>query len=265
MTREHGPMLTIEGLHLTRTDGATRRDVLRGVDLRVHTGEIVALMGTSGAGKSTVLRAAVALEPFVAGRITVDGVSLVPGPVPKESQLRTFRRRIGMVFQQHALFPHLTVRETVALAPVHAARAVPAHVRRIADDLLTSLGIAHRADAYPARISGGEAQRVAIARALALDPQVLLMDEPTAALDPARRGALADTLRALAAGGRALLITTHDIDFAKGVADRVAIIAHGVIVEAGAARQVLERPAHEATRDLLAHPDDRSPAPGSIW
>lgn len=243
------PVLSIEGLRLARE----RREVLRGVSLQLPAGQVCALMGVSGAGKSTVLRAAVALEPFDGGRIAVDGVSLVPGPVPRESQLRDFRRKVGMVFQQHALFSHLTVRENVMLAPVHAIGAMPQHAADVADTLLAAMGVAHRAHAYPSQISGGEAQRVAIARALALDPPVVLMDEPTAALDPARRGALADTLRGLAAAGRALLITTHDIDFAKAVADTVAVLAHGEVVELGDARRVLDSPAHAATRELLSH------------
>lgn len=247
--------LQIEGVHLTRA----QQPVLRGVDLAVPVGQVWALMGVSGAGKSTVLRAAVALEPFDAGRIVVDGEVLVPGRAPPESRLHTLRRRVGMVFQQHALFPHLTARENVTLAPMHVARTEVAQARARADALLASLGVAHRADAFPAQLSGGEAQRIAIARALALDPPVLVMDEPTAALDPARRGALADTLRRLAAEGRALLITTHDIEFAKAVADRVAVLAEGVVVEVGASRQVLERPSHDATRELLRHSLGESP------
>lgn len=239
--------LRIEGVRLSR--GA--REVLRGVDLSVARGEVWALMGVSGAGKSTVLRTAVALEAFDAGRIVVDGETLTPGRVPPESQLRALRRCIGMVFQEHALFPHLSARDNITLAPRHVADTAPATARARADALLSSLGVAHRADAFPGQLSGGEAQRVAIARALALDPHVLLMDEPTAALDPARRGALAVTLRELAHAGRALLITTHDIEFAKTVADHVAIMSLGTIVETGDARQVLESPGHQATRELL--------------
>lgn len=248
-----GLVLHIDALRLARLQQGERREVLRGVSLALTAGRVCALMGVSGAGKSTVLRAVVALEAFDAGRITVDGVALHPGPVPKESALRQFRRKVGMVFQQHALFPHLTVHENVTLAPVHALGAVAQDAGRIADDLLTALGVVHRRDAYPSQISGGEAQRVSIARALALDPPLLLMDEPTAALDPARRVVLAESLRALATNGRALLITTHDIDFAKAVADDVAVMAHGEIVERGEARRVLESPSHEATRALLRH------------
>lgn len=247
------PVLHIDALRLTRRQQGEPREVLRGISLTLPVGRICALMGVSGAGKSTVLRSVVALEAFDAGTIRVDGVSLHPGPVPRESALRQFRRKVGMVFQQHALFPHLTVHENVTLAPIHAGGAEPRLAAGIADELLASLGVAHRREAYPSQISGGEAQRVAIARALALDPPLLLMDEPTAALDPARRGALAETLRALAAAGRTLLVTTHDVDFAKAVADEVAVMAAGEIVEIGAARRVLESPQHEATRALLSH------------
>lgn len=247
--------LQIEGLRLSRA----RREVLRGVDLVVPAGDVWALMGVSGAGKSTVLRAAVALDAFDAGRIVVDGEVLLPGRLPAESRLRALRRRIGMVFQQHALFPHFTARENVMLAPIHTAGVDPTQAQARADTLLASLGVAHRSEAYPGQLSGGEAQRVAIARALALDPHVLLMDEPTAALDPARRGTLADTLRRLAGEGRALLITTHDIEFARTVADRVAVLAEGVVVECGPAREVLESPTHRATRELLRHSLDEPP------
>lgn len=241
------PALRLEHLTLTR-DG---RPVLRGVDLTVPRGEVWALMGVSGAGKSTILRAAVALEPFDGGRIVVDDVTLHPGRIPPESRLRALRQRIGMVFQHHALFAHLTAMENVTLAPVHTGTASPEAARATALSLFESLGVVHRVDAYPAQLSGGEAQRVAIARALALDPQLLLMDEPTAALDPARRVALTETLRALARSGRTLLITTHDIAFARTVADRVAILSHGEVVECGDARAVLDAPQHDATRALL--------------
>lgn len=250
---EAAMILHIDALRLTRRQQGETREVLRGISLALPAGRVCALMGVSGAGKSTVLRSVAALEAFDAGAIRVDGVSLRAGLVPRESALRQFRRKVGMVFQQHALFPHLTVHENVTLAPVHAAGLVAQQASSMADALLESLGVAHRRDAYPSQISGGEAQRVAIARALALDPPLLLMDEPTAALDPARRGALAETLRALAAAGRALLITTHDVEFAKAVADEVAVMAAGEIVELGVARDVLERPNHAATRSLLNH------------
>ncbi|MBX6365719.1 MAG: amino acid ABC transporter ATP-binding protein, partial [Gemmatimonadetes bacterium] len=228
-------MLVVRGLRAERGG----RAVLRGVDLDVAAGEVCALMGVSGAGKSTVLRTIAALESFSAGSIAVDGFTLGPGPVPPESRLRGLRRRVGMVFQAHALFEHLTALENVTLAPVHALGWSRARAEEVARELLGSLGVAARADAYPRQLSGGEAQRVAIARALALDPMVLLMDEPTSALDPARRGALAETLRALARQGRGLLVATHDVDFALAAADRVVVLADGVLAEAGPAAEVL--------------------------
>ena len=239
--------LTVRGLRATR--GTT--PVLSGVDLDVAKGEICALMGVSGAGKSTVLRAIAALQPFSAGSIVVDGFALEPGPVLPESRLKPLRRKVGFVFQAHSLFEHLTVMDNVTLAPVHAQGWTRERAREVAAGLLDTLGVAARAGAYPRQLSGGEAQRVAIARALALDPHLLLMDEPTSALDPARRGALGDTLSALADQGRGLLIATHDVDFALDHADRVAVLADGVLVEHGPARDVLTNPAHAATKALL--------------
>jgi ABC-type polar amino acid transport system ATPase subunit len=158
---------------------------------------------------------------------------------------------VGFVFQAHSLFEHLTVMDNVTLAPIHAQGWTRDRARSVAGGLLDTLGVAARSAAYPRQLSGGEAQRVAIARALALDPLVLLMDEPTSALDPARRGALGDTLSALADQGRGLLIATHDVDFAQDHADRVAVLADGMLVEHGAARDILMNPTHAATRALL--------------
>ena len=209
------------------------RPVLRGASLEVAPGEICALMGPSGAGKSTVLRAIAALQPFSAGSICVDGAALAPGPLPPESRLRQLRHRVGLVFQAHSLFEHLTALHNVMLAPVHALGWTRTRAEQASLALLESLGVAARAHAYPRQLSGGEAQRVAIARALVLDPMLLLMDEPTAALDPARRGALGETLRGLATSGRGLLIATHDLDFARAHADRVLQLADGIVTPAG--------------------------------
>jgi len=217
--------LIVRDLHVAR--GKER--VVRGVDLRVEPGEICALMGASGAGKSTVLRAIVALQPFQAGSIALGDVALVPGPLPPQSRLKALRQRVGMVFQSHSLFEHLSVLDNVTIGPMHALGWTREKAESVAVELLQSLGVAHRAAALPSQLSGGEAQRVAIARALAPDPGTLLMDEPTSALDPARRGALGDTLRALARDGRALLIATHDTEFAREFADRIQILAEGRI------------------------------------
>ena len=223
--------LVVQGLELSRG----KRDVLCGVDLEVRPGEICALMGASGAGKSTVLRSIIALEPFRAGRITIGDAELRAGPLPRQSALSALRRRVGLVFQASALFDHLTALQNVTLAPVHALGWTRERADGVARELLASLGVGERIDAYPRELSGGEAQRVAIARALAPDPAMLLMDEPTAALDPARRGGLGETLRTLAAGGRGLLISTHDVDFARAFADRVVVLDAGKIVKEGPA------------------------------
>lgn len=242
--------LTIRGLEVRHAD----RAVLRGIDLSVAPGEICALMGPSGSGKSTILRSVAALQSFSAGSIRVGDFELAPGVLPKESALKGLRSRVGMVFQAHALFEHLTALENVTLAPVHAFGWTDDRARTVAMELLEELGVAARATARPRELSGGEAQRVAIARALAPGPLMLLMDEPTAALDPARRGALGQTLRELAAQGRGLLIATHDVDLVEAFAHRVAILSEGLIVEEGEPSSVLSRPAHAATRALLHGP-----------
>jgi ABC-type polar amino acid transport system ATPase subunit len=218
-------VLAIDELRLRRGT----REVLRGVTMRVEQGELVALMGLSGGGKTTVLRAITALEPFDAGRIDVGGVVLEAGHAPSRHTVRELRRHVGMVFQDHHLFAHLTALENITLAPLHVAHASPVDAERRALALLESLGVAHRKNAYPRELSGGEAQRVAIARAMAMEPPLLLMDEPTASLDPARRVELGQTLRSLTTGGRTLLITTHDETFAREFASRVIVLADGAV------------------------------------
>jgi ABC-type polar amino acid transport system ATPase subunit len=240
-------ILSIENLRLLRGE----REVLRGVNLSVHEGELVALMGLSGGGKTTVLRTVAALETFDAGSVNVGGVTLRPGPLPRGETLRELRRRVGMVFQLHYLFEHLSALNNVMLAPLHVAKAARAATEARALTLLESLGVAHRRNAFPRELSGGEAQRVAIARAMAMDPPLLLMDEPTASLDPARRYELGETLVELTKGGRTLVVTTHDDDFARDFATRAIILANGEVVEDGAAKEVLTNPQHPATKALL--------------
>ena len=217
--------LEVRGLRVKRGD----REILHGVDLDVDPGEICALMGVSGAGKTTVLRAIAALQPFDDGTIRVGDVTLRPGPVPPQSRLGALRRTVGMVFQAHALFEHLTALDNVTLAPIHALGWPRDRAESVAHELLASLGVGPRAGALPRQLSGGEAQRVAIARALAPGPSLLLMDEPTAALDPARRVALAEILRTLARQGRGLLVSTHDADFARACADREVRLEDGAV------------------------------------
>ena len=242
------PLLESRGLVLRRGT----REVLRGVDLRVGRGEFVALMGLSGGGKTTFLRAVAGLEAFEAGELSIDGVSLPAGRRPPDPVLKALRRKVGMVFQFHHLFEHMTTLHNVWLAPVHVHGVAREDAELRARALLDQLGVGARATALPRELSGGEAQRVAIARALAVDPPLLLMDEPTASLDPARRGELGDTLRRLTASGRTLLAATHDDDFVRGFADRVVVMADGRVVEEGRAAEVLSAPAHPATRELLS-------------
>jgi len=199
-------VLTVSDVYLRRGS----RTILAGVTLDVARGELVAIMGPSGSGKTTVLRAVAGLEPIERGRIDVGG-------------------RVGMVFQFHHLFEHLTALQNVCLAPVHALGIAREQALARAHELLIAFGVDHRAHALPRQLSGGEAQRVAIARALAVDPPVLLLDEPTASLDPARRSELGDLLRELTRRNAALLIATHDEDFASAYATRVLRMANGVL------------------------------------
>ena len=220
-------MLQVQDLRLRR--GA--RQILAGVGFEVSRGELVAIMGPSGCGKTTILRTIAGLEPFDAGYIALGAVRLEGGALPSRDTLRTLRRQVGMVFQFHCLFEHLSALNNVCLAPVHAHGVPSRDAEQRGRALLTAFGVEHRADALPRQLSGGEAQRVAIARALAVDPPVLLMDEPTAALDPSRKSDLGELLRQLRAEGRTLLIATHDEEFARVWATRVLVLRDGVIHE----------------------------------
>jgi ABC-type polar amino acid transport system ATPase subunit len=207
-------------LHLR--DVGIRRDgrlVVQDVSFSANRGERLAIMGPSGSGKTTILRGIAGLDPLASGTMDVG--------------------RVGLVFQFHHLFEHLSAVHNVWLAPVHVLKQPRPDAERRAHALLELLGVGERASALPHQLSGGEAQRVAIARALAMDPPVLLMDEPTASLDPARRGELAATLRQLASQGRTVVISTHDSDFARSCADRVVVLETGRVVRAGATRDVL--------------------------
>lgn len=203
------------------------RTILSAVRLQVSRGEIVAVMGPSGSGKTTILRAVAGLEQFQSGRIAVDGVMLSGGVDAPTPTLRALRQKVGMVFQFHCLFEHLSAIENVCLAPVHAHGVAPASARERGLELLRAFGVDHRAAALPRQLSGGEAQRVAIARALAVDPPLLLMDEPTASLDPERRHELGGLLQGLQRQNRTLVLSTHDEDFARDFATRVVRVRDG--------------------------------------
>src|SRR5262245_66578656 len=226
------------------------REILRGVDVPVTRGEVVALMGLSGSGKTTILRCVAGLETFDAGEIDVAGTRLIARTDPKSTR-RSLHQKVGMVFQFHFLFEHLSALENVCLAPVHVQRLARPRAEERARSLLDHLGVGHRANALPRALSGGEAQRVAIARALAVDPPLLLMDEPTASLDPARCQELGTTLSQLASEGRTLVMTSHDDEFVEAFATRLVVLAGGKVVEEGPPASVLRNPAHEATRALL--------------
>jgi len=219
--------LSATGVHLKRGS----REILRGVDLHADAGEVVALMGLSGSGKTTMLRVIAGLEPRDAGEVSA--------------------AKVGMVFQFHFLFEHLCAIDNVTLAPIEVLGISRGEARQRAQQLLEQLGVGHRAHALPRELSGGEAQRVAIARALAVDPPLLLLDEPTASLDPARRNDLGEALVQLAKSGRALVMTSHDDDFVREFATRVVVLANGGVVEQGHPHTVLTSPQHPATRELL--------------
>src|SRR5205823_6114784 len=218
-------ILQIRNLELTRGP----RSILKDVNLTVDRTELVAVMGPSGSGKTTILRAVAGLERFQGGRVVVDGVALVGGPPIPAAALRELRRKVGMVFQFHCLFEHLSALANVCLAPVHAHGIPRDAAERRGLDLLKAFGVDDRAAALPRNLSGGEAQRVAIARALAVDPPVLLMDEPTASLDPARRAELGGLLRGLLNDGRTLVVATHDEEFARAWATRLLRVHDGKV------------------------------------
>lgn len=208
------------------------RTIVRDASFDVADGELVALLGASGSGKTTILRALAGLEPITTGAIEVGGSRLGPGPLPAGAARRALYKDVGIVFQFHNLFTHMTALENVCVAPVHVLGAPRAVAERDARSLLASLGVEHRATAMPHELSGGEAQRVAIARALAVRPRVLLMDEPTASLDQDRRADLATALRGLVAEGQSVVVATHDHDFVGAVAGRRIVLRAGSIVAA---------------------------------
>lgn len=236
-----------------------RTEVLSGIDLTVRPGEVTVILGPSGSGKSTLLRAINHLEQVDGGTVRVGGELVGYRRKGRklyelhEREILRQRARIGFVFQNFNLFPHLTVRENVALAPVAAQRRSKAAVNTEALELLARVGLADKADEYPSRLSGGQRQRVAIARALALRPAVVLFDEPTSALDPELVGEVLDVIKDLARGGSTLVIVTHEIGFAREVADTVVLLDAGRVVEQGPPAQVLDAPSHPRTKAFLAH------------
>ncbi|MEU1182945.1 amino acid ABC transporter ATP-binding protein [Streptomyces sp. NPDC005820] len=232
--------------------------VLDGVSLTVRPGEVTVILGPSGSGKSTLLRVINHLEKPETGHVSVNGepigVRRHGGRLREVSErtILTQRSRIGFVFQNFNLFPHLTVLDNVAAAPVATGRLTRPEARELARELLGRVGLADKAGAYPRQLSGGQQQRVAIARALALRPGVILFDEPTSALDPELVGEVLAVIKDLATSGTTLVIVTHEVGFAREIADRVVFLDGGRIVEQGPPHEVLDKPRHERTRDFLS-------------
>jgi polar amino acid transport system ATP-binding protein len=233
-------------------------EVLKGIDLTVAPGQVCCLLGPSGSGKSTFLRCINHLEKIDGGRLSVDG-ELVgyrehAGRLHelREKEVAARRRDIGMVFQRFNLFPHLTALDNVTEAPVRVGGLTKARARQEAMELLERVGLGDRAGHYPAQLSGGQQQRVAIARALAMKPKLMLFDEPTSALDPELVGEVLDVMRDLAADGMTMVVVTHEIGFAREVADTAVFMDEGVVVEAGDPAQVLTAPTQERTRAFLS-------------
>jgi polar amino acid transport system ATP-binding protein len=248
------PLLQLRGIH--KSYGPLQ--VLRGVDLEVVAGQVVCLIGQSGSGKTTLLRCVNYLESPERGQVVVDGEligqytrggQLVPLP---GRELAKQRAQIGMVFQSFNLFSHMTALENIVEAPVGIGGVSKAQALETARELLRRVGLADKGDAYPRKLSGGQQQRVAIARALALQPKLMLFDEPTSALDPEIVGEVLDVMRRLAADGMTMLVATHEMSFARDVADEVVFMDGGVIVEQGSPDRVLRAPEHERTQQFLA-------------
>lgn len=238
------PMIVCQDVHKWYGD----YHALRGVSVTIATGEVVVVVGPSGSAKSTFLRALNRLEPHTSGDIWVDGVKL-DAHTPK---LHRLRAEIGMVFQQYNLFPHLSARENVSLAPRNVRKMPAVQADALAVSLLERVGLGDKVDRFPSELSGGQQQRVAIARALAMSPKAMLFDEPTSALDPEMTREVLEVVRELAHEGMTLVIATHEMGFAREVADRVLFFDQGQIVEEGPPEQVLGTPREERTRRFLA-------------
>ncbi len=236
-------IVTIENLHKSYGD----REVLKGIDLAVNQGEVVCVIGPSGSGKSTLLRCVNQLETATSGTITVLGENTTDPDI----DIDALRARVGMVFQQFNLFNHMTVLENCTMAQRKVLRRSKEEATKIALKNLELVGLADRGDATPAQLSGGQQQRVAIARALSMNPDIMLFDEPTSALDPELVGDVLKVMRSLAQQGMTMMVVTHEMAFARDVADRVIFMDQGVVVEEGNAAQVITAPQHERTQEFL--------------
>ncbi|TCK02283.1 amino acid ABC transporter ATP-binding protein [Marinobacterium mangrovicola] len=236
-------MISFNNVHKAYGD----HEVLKGINAEVGKGQVVCLIGPSGSGKSTLLRCVNGLEEYQKGDILIDN-----DRVDAEAKsIHSLRTRVSMVFQRFNLFPHMTALENVMEGPVHVLKENKASARKHAEELLTRVGLSEKMDFYPSALSGGQQQRVAIARALAMKPEAILFDEPTSALDPEMVGEVLQVMRSLAEEHMTMIVVTHEIQFAREVADSVLFLDGGKIVEQGQAREVLTNPQHERTQDFL--------------
>ena len=241
--REITEKVVVENLH--KSFG--KLDVLNGIDLEIHEGEVVCIIGPSGSGKSTFLRCLNRLETVNDGNIYVDGYEITG----KKANINKIRQQIGMVFQNFNLFAHLTVEKNIMLAPVDLGKMDKKQAKAKAAELLARVGLSDKAQYYPHQLSGGQQQRVAIARSLAMQPDIMLFDEPTSALDPEMVGEVLSVMKELAEGGMTMVVVTHEMGFARDVADRVIFMDGGEILEQGTPEQLFGNPQNDRTKDFL--------------
>ncbi|KHD45215.1 amino acid ABC transporter ATP-binding protein [Streptococcus hongkongensis] len=237
-------LLTIEGLHKSFENN----HVLKGIDLSIEKGEVLVIIGPSGSGKSTLLRTMNLLEVPSQGKITFEGVDITD----KKNDIFKMREKMGMVFQQFNLFPNMTVMENITISPIKTKGISKSDAKQNGQILLEKVGLVDKANAYPASLSGGQQQRIAIARSLAMNPDMLLFDEPTSALDPEMVGEVLTVMKDLALSGMTMAIVTHEMGFAKEVADRVIFMDGGLVVEEGSPTDLFDNPKEERTKDFLS-------------
>ena len=237
-------LIKIENLH--KSFG--KNEVLKGINLEIKRGEVVVIIGPSGSGKSTLLRSMNLLEEASQGKVIFEGVDITD----KKNDLFAMREKMGMVFQQFNLFPNMTVMENITLSPIKTKGESKEVAEKRAQELLEKVGLPDKADAYPQSLSGGQQQRIALARGLAMEPDVLLFDEPTSALDPEMVGEVLAVMQDLAKSGMTMVIVTHEMGFAREVADRVIFMADGVVVEDGTPEQIFEQTQEQRTKDFLS-------------
>ncbi|HZU93804.1 MAG TPA: amino acid ABC transporter ATP-binding protein [Microbacterium sp.] len=240
----HAPAIDVQGLVKTFGDN----EVLKGIDLTVTAGEVVCVIGPSGSGKSTLLRSVNLLEEPTGGKVLIEGIDITDPDI----DIDRVRTRIGMVFQSFNLFPHMSVLGNLTIAQRRVKKRSKDEAEKVAQAMLTRVGMAHKADAYPGHLSGGQQQRVAIARALCMNPDMMLFDEPTSALDPELVGEVLQVMRSLADEGMTMLVVTHEMGFAREVGSRLIFMDGGHIVEEGDPREVLGNPQHQRTKDFLS-------------